>query len=420
MRKGIKTTAIVTVFLTTLLALALTAGASMGGFSAEPTALPENQAPGINTFFDLRVTPGQRQEIEVDITNYRDVPITIEMELYTAATSITGFLVFSPLIQQDDSLPFRFEDIASLPPEAARFEIPVRGTATVPITINVPNQSFDGVALGAIHVLAALTAEELDTDDMFIQEFASFIPVRLQMTDNPVETDFFLGEVGLTHLGDLAAFELQIHHTAARQIRGDARVSSWIYLEGDDEPLFTTLNMPIEFAPNAIFPHTLRDQAALGITPGNYFTRVRIEYDGRTWEFERNFTVTPAVAAAINEEAIVIGQQGGGGGAAATDGGLSPATIAIIAGLLIIIILLAMMQLKSRKGNAVSANNIDLNNMAPQPQPVLPAQESQPVAPAAPPKNGNSAFDQLNRMSKEDLAKLLAQMKEEQNGKSQP
>ena len=425
MRKAIKTTALVIVFLSAVLALAFTAGAGMGGFSVEPI-LPENQDPDTHNLFNLWVTPGMQQEIQIAVNNHRDEPITVTMTLMTAGVARTGIFDYDPTLPHDDSLPFKFEDIATLPAGAEDLIIPPGQRAIIPVNFAIPAEGFDGVAIGAVHVLLGITQEELDQggdDAMFVSRFASVMPIFMQIEGRTeVEPDFDLGDVYTDVVSHRSAFVLEIHHPAGRRSIG-AAVSAQIYAEGYDDPVFITQNMPVEFAPHAIFQLTMTDREARGIAPGNYFARVSVVYGGRTWNFERNFTVTPSDAAGINQEAVIIAQQGGPVGGA-TGGGLPTiAIIAIVAGLVIIILLLVLLLLKSRKGGN-TANNMDLSNMTP-PQPIPPVNGAQaapplgaPPAPPPPPAQKSSpAADQLKGMSQEDLMKLLALMKEEQNGK---
>ena len=375
MRKVVKTISIMAVFLTTMLALAFTAGAGMGGFSASPN-LPENQDPGSpGGFFDLWVTPGQTQEVTVDIHNHRENEnITVEVRVFTAGTNMNGIIDYSRDALADDSIPFRFEDIARLPGGSEEITIPPRTTATVPLTITIPPGGFDGVVLGSFHILLGITQEERDAAGMIVNRFAQAIPVRMRVSDDPVEPDFYLGEVYTDLVAYRAAYILNVHHTAPRMSR-DASVSTWIFMyDNQNTPIFAHEDMDVDFAPNTIFPKTLMDRAGYGIDPGDYLARVRIVYDGRVWEFDQRFTVAAQQAQEINTGAVNVQQR------ADTATGLSIAAIIAIVGGVLLLLLAILLLLKAKKKS----------------------------------QTDSATLEQLKGINQEDIAKLMAQMQQQQ------
>ncbi|MCL2857700.1 MAG: DUF916 and DUF3324 domain-containing protein [Oscillospiraceae bacterium] len=348
MRKAIKTTAIVTVFLTTMIALAFTARAGLGGFSATPN-VPENQDPaGSAATFDIFVTPGMQQEISIDVTNQRSEPIAVEISLFTAGTNMNGIISYSAGSPSDDSIPFRLEDVATLPPEAANLTVPAQSTIAVPITINIPDISFDGMTLGAVNVLLGATDEERAQAGMVVNRFASTIPLRMRMEGGAraEDADFYLGEVSAELVSQRAAIVARIHHTAPRMTMG-AIASIWIYPHRSDTPAFYQIGRPIDFAPNAVFPATILNLGGSGIQPGQYLARVQVEYDGRVWDFEQAFTVAPQIAHDINLGAF--NQQQAPMPIAAP--GLPTHMIVLIAVGVLLLILLIILIIKTKKRN---------------------------------------------------------------------
>jgi len=343
MPKMFRITAVAAVFLVTMLALAFTAGASIGGFSISPTNLPENQVDGIIDFFDLWVTPGQTQEVTFEVRNGRDETITVELSLNSASTIRTGVMVYSiPDALLDDSLEFRLDEIVSFPGGRTEIsvEIPGRTAATIPLNVAVPAEGFDGMVLGAVRALMGPIEEDLAQPATIRGRFANTMPIRLRINDIPVEPGFALGAAGVDVISHRAAYVVHIHNTAPRRSR-DALASMWIYPAGSDQPVFFNENMRVDFAPNAVFAFTLRDEARYGIFPGNYVARVRVEYDDRVWEFEERFTVTMQAAREMAEyaagQARMLDAIGGSSGP-------SPAlTIALIS--ITVLLLLAIVYL---------------------------------------------------------------------------
>ena len=343
MRKILKTTAIVIVFLTTMLALAFTASAGVGGIFLSPYEQPENQVEGASAAaFDLWVTPGMRQEISFNVRNGRDYAVTVELGLNTAITNAGGNINYGATPDQvefDNSLQFLLSDIASFPGGESHIEIeiPGRTTAIVPITLNVPNEGFDGVILGGVHALLGLTEAEREQGGMIVNRFANVMLIRLSMEGAPpVEPDFALGRVEADVVSSVGSFIARVHNPTPR-ISSGALASMWVMLAGTDadQALFYHENMPVDFAPHSIFYFILRDREGYGIFPGDYVARVRIEYDGRVWEFDEEFTVTAAAARAVAERAVgqahMLDLIGTAGPSALTIGLISIAVLLLLA-----------------------------------------------------------------------------------------
>jgi len=199
-------------------------------------------------------------------------------------------------------------------------------------------------------VLLGVTDQERAQAGAIVNRFASNIPVRLRIegTSN-VEPDFYLGEITAEVVAHRAAMVARIHHTAPR-MSVEAMTNTWIYQVGSDQPSFTLENRIASFAPNTIFPATMLDLQGQGIQPGNYVARVQIEYGGRVWDFEREFTVAPQVAQAVNEGAFNQQHQMPVAVDNAADG-LSTTTIVLIAAAVLLLILAVTMLLILRKRN---------------------------------------------------------------------
>ena len=316
MPKTANTIAIVIVFLLTIFALPLTAGAD-GGFSVTP-AFPENQNPDTTGFFDLRVSPGQQQEIAIEIENTGNEEASFQLSLFAVGTNMNGIVDYTAAGQMDQTLPHLFTDIVSFPAATGQVTLPPGGKATVPIALNLPAEAFDGLMLGAVRVLRDITDSEREEGGMFINQFAHVIIVRLHQNDREIQTDFLLGDVRAENVAHRAAIVADIRNPMPRTAMG-ATANAQIYPAGQDTAIFTIADMNVDFAPSSIFPMTMMDNAGYGIQPGDYLARVQLSHEGRTWAFEQTFTVAAQQAAEINTAAVNQGQTqmaAGGSGAA--------------------------------------------------------------------------------------------------------
>jgi len=283
------------------LATPLTAKAS-DSFSVTPI-LPENQSPESLGSFNLDVKAGQSQEIEVLVANHNSDIIIVEVSLITPGTGRSGVIDFSQSGVLDETLATSFADIAELKVEST-ITIPAGGTAVVPITLQIPTEGFDGVIFGAIHVLLTVSEEEMAEAGQFVNRFAQVIPVRLFMDRaTAIAPDFLLGDIGLDLIVGVAALEANIRNPKPRFCIG-ATVSAEIFPRGTNVPIFTVIDLEVDFAPNSVYPLTMLDNAGYGISAGDYTAIIAIEFGGSAWSFEQDFHVSQNMSNEVNSNAI--------------------------------------------------------------------------------------------------------------------
>ena len=309
----------IVVFLASVLAITFTAMANIGGFTVTPV-MPENQNPQTQGFFDLNVTAGQQQEISVIVGNTGNEEISVEVSLFTANTNRNGIVDYTMPGQSDITLAHSFSDIASLPAGHEHIVIPAGQNVSVPIIIDIPEEGFEGIMLGSLHVLLGITEEERAAAGMIVNRFANVIVVMLRENDTPVAPDFLLGDVGAGIVNYRAAIVAEVRNPQPRLTTG-VRLDARIYPSGGDAPIFETSNLSVDFAPNTVFQLSMIDDAGFGLQPGSYMASIHLEHEGLTWDFEREFEIVPAQATDINRTAVNIQQQmpmvggvvGGGG-----------------------------------------------------------------------------------------------------------
>jgi len=317
MLKKINATIMVLVFLASMLAFSVSAGA-MGGFSVSPVFSEEHQIPDEQGFFDMtNLTPGEQIEIGIFVNNQRNEEVTVHIELVTPTTTLNGIVDYTANIPErvDETLRHSFVDIANIPDlDADGFlVVPPNQSALVPILIDVPLQGFDGIILGSVSVVEQLTEEQLDTGEMIINRAGFVLAVRMAQNVNPAAPDFALGNIVVEQVNHRPSIVVNVRNIQPRLANG-AVASAQIYPRGNNTPILERNDMDVNFAPNSIFPFSmipLDDDTGFRPQPGHYLARVQIQYDGRTWEFEQEFEILPEEVAGVLEGAVDTGPQAG-------------------------------------------------------------------------------------------------------------
>jgi len=301
MMKSIKATTILITLMLMAGILLITVAAM--GFSVTPL-LPDNQRPNGSSFFDLIVTPGMQQDLTIRVSNTGDEEITVLVELITASTSRNGQINYTSRGLMDVTLKYSFEDMVSIP--ETHYTIPARGELEIPVSLTVPNDTFEGAILGSIRVLREATDQEREEAGAIVNQYAHVTAVRLVMSDDAeeiIEPDFALGSITTELVNYRASIIAHIRNIEPLLIKG-ASATAQIYPLGSDQPIFEHTMDSLDFAPNSVFPFSFVDRGGYGIAPGNYTAKITLQHGSRIWEFNENFVITPDEAEEVNEGAV--------------------------------------------------------------------------------------------------------------------
>lgn len=273
------------------------------GFFIRPI-LPENQVGDKVSYFDLMMTPGQRQALEVEIVNRNSYPIDVSVEAISASTSANGEIDYKTPGVQDESLLLPFTEVAAV--RQAVLTVPAEGSISAFVDLAMPQQSFDGTVLGGL-VFEKLLPEEDDTSasgsaaqGAVIQNTYSYVlGVKLAESDVAVAPAFALFEIETTLQGGQPAVIHYIRNTQAVIVK-DMAVTLTIRREGADGTV-ASLERTVDMAPNSAM--------ALAVTPldgelasGRYTSTVDLATETESWTLEEGFEVDEQTARTIRAQ----------------------------------------------------------------------------------------------------------------------
>jgi len=326
------------------IAFTVQAHASMG-FSVTPS-FPENQQSG-SGFYDLRITPGQEQDITVTVTNPTDTEIAVVVEAFTVSTARSGTVDYSNARINDETLPYSISDLITIP--EPRVVISPNSAREVTLRLSAPSESFDGVLLGSLRFLREPTEAEREAAGAIMNRYAHAMAIRLSMNDRELTPDFALGEITSQITNARASIVVDVRNPVARMARG-ARAEARIFELDSNREIFHFSLDEVDFAPNCVFPFTMVDRAGYGIAPGMYRAEITLDYQGETWHFDQEFEIAPTQAATVNSAARNQNQQAG---SRASNDRTSPLIWAMVGGgALIIVAAVALIVVQKRKSDA--------------------------------------------------------------------
>lgn len=286
--------------------------------------IPTNQVHENEGFWDLIMQPGASQTLEVKISNSSSVDYTLNTAVTNATTSANGQVIYIPNSKDKGKAVVNYQDNVSV---AKSVTVPAKGSITVPITVNMPNNDINGVAAGAVVFTESdslVKASKASTSD------SSQVANRFQYSLGLVmrqhgESDIIPADLTM----DSAAMKTYYAHTVvdAHLVNHAAGFVNNMYVDAKvtGPTDFTYENAQMQMAPNSDFhlqmPALNKKNYDINLKPGKYTLKMVVYGDqkadgqykaalpnkgtanyGQRWTFTRHFTVSANKANDINKQ----------------------------------------------------------------------------------------------------------------------
>lgn len=273
-----------------------------GGFSIR-AVIPNNQLDTKQTYFDLRMKPGEEQKLQIVINNSQPVELETEVRLNAASTGRNGLIVYTEPDVRDENLKVAITDVASL--ETQKVTVPPLGSETVTIELKMPEKPFDGVILGGIAVTGSNTGNGTQaTEGVSLNNTITYvIGLKLTENENEVEPDFDLASITPSLINYRTAVVAALHNKAPLIVK-DIDINAQVYRKGSNAVLHELILNGAEMAPLSKGDFVI-DWGGETLKPGTYRLKMTAGYEGKTWEWDKEFTIT-SEANDLNKEALGI------------------------------------------------------------------------------------------------------------------
>ncbi|WP_375179751.1 DUF916 and DUF3324 domain-containing protein [Enterococcus rotai] len=267
--------------------------------------IPENQIDKTKTYFDLKMKPGEVQELEVLMNNPLDKDVTVESHANTAITNDNGIVDYSNADPKlDNTLKAPFSVISELEKEIT---IPAKTSKTLKIKVTMPTEEFDGVILGGLHFTEKETKVKEKQKDAGVQiknRFAFAIGVLIRENDAVVKPDLKLGKIQPSQVNYRNVLKANIQNTQAVIIQ-DMEVDVRVTKKGSKETLVEQKKTGNRMAPNSNFNFGIGwDNKEF--KAGKYTMHMNVTSGLEKWKWSKDFEITSQEAKKLNEEAVEL------------------------------------------------------------------------------------------------------------------
>ena len=270
------------------------------GFSIEPV-LPSNQVDQSKGFYYLKVKPGDEQEVILNVKSTKKEAAKLKIYIKDAYTNPNGFIDYDGKnYHRDKTLKQSVEDITSL----SHKKITVKNfeSKEVKIKIKVPGKEFDGIKAAAVCVMSDNNIKESKK-----QGLSSSYGYRLGLIVTEEDEEYEKGKslkllrVKPTIHSGKRVIQARFQNPEP-QILGDLTVKTKLRKKGNSEVLRSRTTNNMRMAPNSQFDFAT-NWGLDPLRPGTYVLSIRANSNGKSWKWEKEFTIGNKEAKKINEEA---------------------------------------------------------------------------------------------------------------------
>lgn len=278
---------------------------NFGGFSVQ-AIIPDNQRDTTKTYFDLLLSPGEKQTLQVVIRNGSENDIAATLRVHTATTGRNGVILYNDQPNHDDTLPVSVADITTI--RSPEVTIPANGELTVPVDLQMPDTVFDGCILGGIAVTADMVGQEANPIEMenvqINNNYAYTIGLVISQNETPVAPDLELGAINANLVNHQPVVSANLRNIQPTIIKG-MQLSAQVYRKDQTTALHTLDKDNVDMAPNSSFDLGIdwNDQA---IEPGDYRLALTATHEENVWTWDELFSIPAEAAASVNSASPYI------------------------------------------------------------------------------------------------------------------
>lgn len=296
-------TALVIVILQTI--LTTTVSASEFNFAVVPQK-PGNQIDLKKGYFDLKMTPGQEQQLSVALTNSTNKAVSIHPKIAMTTTNDSGVVDYSPSKKKaDETLKYNIEDIVTTEKKVV---IKADSTYVLKLNVKMPKESFKGSITGGLSLQEDEPAKKTDTQTSGMaidNRYAYVVGLSLREDLKPVKPELKLNKVGPAQRNFRNVITANLQNTEATYIN-QLKIDAKIMRKNDTEVLYESKKDMMQMAPNTNFNYPVPLGKGEKLKPGKYTLDISAASYKNKWHWKEDFTITDDEASALNAKDVTI------------------------------------------------------------------------------------------------------------------
>lgn len=284
-----------------------TVQAEEAGLNTYVTPLfPESQVDESKGYYELLLSPGQKETLRVEVGNSSSEPINVQVTPHTAYTNTLGNVEYGKDAEEvDPTLPYSLDELMT-PSEV--ITVAENETKVIDIPLQMPKDPFEGYLAGGLRIAEVKEEEDSDVPEgegvAIKNEFAHVVGVVVSNTRDSVQPELELLDVfadQLNYRNVISATLQNFTPTFVNQLAVEATVKR----AGENEVLYKAEKEMMQMAPNSNFnfPISLEGDR---FRSGNYVLELTATSGENEWSWTREFTIEAEEARKLNREDVMI------------------------------------------------------------------------------------------------------------------
>lgn len=266
--------------------------------------LPENQFNKEASYFYLKMTPNQEQDLEVVLSNTSDSVQKVEVSLAAGITNDNGIIDYPDGQKKfDASLKYPFSKLASTEKNVT---IDPKSDKSVMIKVKMPAEEFDGLIIGGINIRLnqADDTKKESEGGMQIKNIIRYnFGVVLVENETVIVPEMKMNKAFPSQVMGVNTVKANLSNTEPGIIDG-LEVVVKVTKKGSKEVLYEATKQGLRMAPNSTFDFGVSmDNKAY--QAGDYTMSVvaKAENPDKEWSWNKDFTVDRETAQKLNAKA---------------------------------------------------------------------------------------------------------------------
>lgn len=263
--------------------------------------LPDNQINKSGSYFDLKVTPGQSQDLTFKIINRDSASHDYEISVNRGLTNDNGLIDYSKHnTGSKDGLEYNIESLVSNPQTVT---VNANSTKLVTVHLDSPKGSFSGIILGGIRVQEITPTPKAAKKGIHVNnEYAYVIGLELRQNSDKITPKIQLGDIyekQVNNYNYVAANLINPTPTIIDNISVNATVKD---LHG--KKVYTQDKSNLSMAPNSDFNYLIGSPKQT-LKAGKYELILDAKSGSQSWHFDRKFTITTETVKKLAKTTVV-------------------------------------------------------------------------------------------------------------------
>lgn len=266
--------------------------------------IPENQINKTLTYFDLKMEPGQEQEISLTVSNSSDKEASISISPNIAMTNQNGVIDYSQFKPKlDSTLEIPLNSIISGKQDVT---LAPNETKQIPFTIKMPEKAFEGIILGGFYISKETinNSSKEEKDVQIKNNYSYVIGIQLRESLNEVIPELKLNKIKPALLNYRTAVTANLQNTEATLIKG-LNVHAKIWKKGSSKILHEIKKTDLSMAPNSNFDFPISWDNQI-LEAGSYTLKLEASSGEHKWNFEEDFMISAKESRSLNKEAVEL------------------------------------------------------------------------------------------------------------------